>query len=80
MQTVNWAGNTPWVTIKGIVRHEYYGLESVDVIETSLAIFRHLLKNGTFDKMRETPYQWLADEYLHLAVLDYFSMFEPIRN
>ena len=79
MLTRNWAGDTPWTLIKAVVWHEYHG-ENVNHLETAIRVFRYLNKKGDFETARAMNEQWKRDEYLHLAVLDYFSMFEPAYN
>lgn len=79
MNTTTWAGNAPYVMVKGIVWHEFHG-QPVDKLQTAIKLFVYLQKHGTFETMRSMREQWQQDEYLHLAVLDYFSMFEPVYN
>jgi hypothetical protein len=79
MLTRNWAGDTPWALIKAVVWYEYHN-ENVNQLKTAIAVFRYLNKHGDFETARVMDEQWKRDEYLHLAVLDYFSMFEPVYN
>lgn len=48
-----------------------------DVDATVEVITEYLLNRGTYDTVQNMV-QWLAEEHIHLAALDWFSSYEPV--
>lgn len=53
---------------------------TLDYEASARAVWRWLMKENILKRIRKFDEEWMRTEYLHMSIMDYYSMFEPLHK